>query len=112
MARGQAVLCQRSEKAIVQTLWVAGSVEATRKLTPRQQDAMSGLLRGLINKEIASEQGVTEGTVDSQLGEIFRKLEVHSRAEAVKVLRVVSDPLEPVNQFMAALFPTRRTTGR
>jgi len=84
MARGEAVLCHRSEKAIVRTLWAAGSLEATRKLTPKQQDVMSGLLRGLINKEIGSEMGVTEGTVHSQLREIFRKLDVHSRAEAVR----------------------------
>jgi NarL family two-component system response regulator LiaR len=84
MARGQAVLCQRSEKAIVRTLWIAGSFEAARRLTVRQQEVMSGLLRGLLNKEIGSEMGVAEGTVHSQLEEIFRKLEVHSRTEAVR----------------------------
>jgi DNA-binding NarL/FixJ family response regulator len=84
MVRGQAVLCQRSEKAIVRSLWRAGSFEATKKLTPRQQIVMSGLLRGLINKEIAGEMGIAEGTVHSQLGQIYRKLEVHSRAEAVR----------------------------
>jgi NarL family two-component system response regulator LiaR len=84
MVRGQAVLCQRSEQAIMRTLWRAGSFEAGDKLTPKQQVVMSGLLRGLLNKEIAAEMGTADGTVHSQLEEIYRKLEVHSRAEAVR----------------------------
>jgi DNA-binding NarL/FixJ family response regulator len=68
----------------MRTLWRAGSFEAGDKLTPKQQVVMSGLLRGLLNKEIAAEMGTADGTVHSQLEEIYRKLEVHSRAEAVR----------------------------
>ena len=84
MIRGEAVLCQRSEEAIVRTLWGTGCFEAGHKLTPRLQVVMAGLLRGLHNKEIAAEMGIAEGTVHSQLEEIYRKLEVHNRAEAVR----------------------------
>jgi DNA-binding NarL/FixJ family response regulator len=58
---------------------------------------MSGLLRGLINKEIGSEMGVAEGTVHSQLEQIFRKLKVHSRAEAVRKYLGFCATLEPVS---------------
>ena len=84
MVRGEVVLCKWSEKAIVQTLWAATPPGARHKLTPKQQVVMSGLLRGLLNKEIAAEMGITDGTVHSQLEEIYRKLEVHSRTEAVR----------------------------
>ena len=52
-------------------------------LTPREQEVMQGVARGLGNKEIAVGLGIGENTVGEHLKNIFRKLGVHSRAAAV-----------------------------
>lgn len=52
-------------------------------LTPQQFRVASMLAQGLLNKQIAYELNVTEATVKAHLTEIFRKLGVHSRTQAV-----------------------------
>lgn len=54
-------------------------------LTGRQADVLRATLRGLPNKLIARELGITDGTVKSHLSAIFRELDVQSRTEAVYV---------------------------
>jgi DNA-binding NarL/FixJ family response regulator len=52
-------------------------------MTPRQLDVLHLLLRGLPNKSIARELGLTEGTVKVHLAAILRALAVRNRTEAV-----------------------------
>lgn len=52
-------------------------------LTPRQQQVLECLARGLPNKLIARELGLTEGTVKVHLMAIFKALDVRNRTEAV-----------------------------
>lgn len=52
-------------------------------LTPRQCDVLRCLMRGLPNKLIARELGLTEGTVEIHIAAILRVLQVHNRTEAV-----------------------------
>lgn len=52
-------------------------------LTQRQLDVLALLARGLPNKRIARELGLSEGTVKVHLLAIFRALEVSNRTEAV-----------------------------
>lgn len=52
-------------------------------LTPRQQDVLRCLARGLPNKLIARELNLSEATVKVHLLAIFRVLDVHNRTEAV-----------------------------
>jgi DNA-binding NarL/FixJ family response regulator len=52
-------------------------------LTQRQLDVLTLLARGLPNKRIASELGLSEGTVKVHLLAIFRALDVRNRTEAV-----------------------------
>ena len=57
------------------------------KLTARELQ-IAGLLQvGGTNKEIAEELEIVEGTVECHLTQIYRKLEVQSRAEAAVRLR-------------------------
>lgn len=51
-------------------------------LTGREHDVLRLVARGLPNKQIARELGITERTVKFHLSAILRKLEVSSRAEA------------------------------
>ncbi len=52
-------------------------------LTPQQFRVATMLAQGLLNKQIAYELTVTEATVKAHVTEIFRKLGVHSRTQAV-----------------------------
>jgi DNA-binding NarL/FixJ family response regulator len=52
-------------------------------LTGRQTDVVRLLARGLSNKAIARELGVSEGTVKVHLLAVFRALDVRNRTAAV-----------------------------
>lgn len=56
---------------------------AIANLTPQQFRVANMLVQGLLNKQIAYELNVTEATVKAHVTEIFRKLGVHSRTQAV-----------------------------
>jgi DNA-binding NarL/FixJ family response regulator len=51
-------------------------------LSPREQEILKGITRGLSNKEIASELNLTEGTVKNYVSVIFQKLGVQDRTQA------------------------------
>jgi DNA-binding NarL/FixJ family response regulator len=54
-------------------------------LTPRQADVLYQLLKGLSNKAIAQELGITETVVRNYMGTVLRVLKVTNRTEAVIV---------------------------
>jgi FixJ family two-component response regulator len=55
-----------------------------RLLTPREQQVLPLLVRGLLNKQAAWELGITEYTVQIHRGHIMRKMEADSFAALVK----------------------------
>jgi FixJ family two-component response regulator len=55
-----------------------------RSLTPRQQQVLPLLVRGLLNKQAAWELGITEYTVQLHRGHIMRKMEADSFATLVR----------------------------
>lgn len=54
-----------------------------RLLSKREQDVFHLLLEGKSNKEIASSLAITEKTVEEHLTNIYKKLGVKSRTEAI-----------------------------
>jgi DNA-binding NarL/FixJ family response regulator len=56
-------------------------------LTDRQIDVLRLLDRGLSNKEIGRELGVSERTVKAHMTAIFKSLGVSGRAEAIAMAR-------------------------
>ena len=66
--------------ASLQALDVA---EALGSLTPQQFRVTSMLVEGMLNKQIAYELNVKEATIKAHMTEIFRKLGVQSRTQAV-----------------------------
>jgi FixJ family two-component response regulator len=56
-----------------------------RSLTPREQQVLPLLVRGLLNKQAAGELGITEYTVQIHRGHIMRKMEADSFATLVKL---------------------------
>jgi two-component system nitrate/nitrite response regulator NarP len=55
------------------------------RLSARERGVVALVQRGLRNKEIAAELGLTEGTVKVHLHRIFEKLRVSSRAELIRI---------------------------
>jgi FixJ family two-component response regulator len=56
-----------------------------RSLTPREQQVLPLLVRGLLNKQAAWELGITEYTVQIHRGHIMRKMEADCFATLVKL---------------------------
>jgi DNA-binding NarL/FixJ family response regulator len=59
------------------------TTRATNVLTPKEQEALSHLVLGCTNKEIAIALDISEKTVKCHLYSIFKKLQVRRRSEAV-----------------------------
>jgi DNA-binding NarL/FixJ family response regulator len=53
-----------------------------QELSARESEILTCLVRGLSNKEIATELGLAEGTVRIHLSNIFEKMGVHDRTHA------------------------------
>jgi len=60
-----------------------GPVLNTARLTPREIDILWGIAKGFSYAEIASHLGLSRQTVPGHIKSIYRKLEVHTRGEAV-----------------------------
>lgn len=56
------------------------------ELTPKQFQVLKLLQNGLLNKQIAFDLNITEATVKAHISAIFRKLNVHTRTQAVLLL--------------------------
>ncbi|MDD4555826.1 MAG: response regulator transcription factor [Alphaproteobacteria bacterium] len=55
----------------------------SKLLTNKQMDIINLIAKGLANKQIAYELGLTEGTVKLYITDIFRRLKVYNRTAAV-----------------------------
>jgi DNA-binding NarL/FixJ family response regulator len=55
----------------------------TARLTPREIDILWGIAKGFSYAEIANNLGMSRQTVPGHIKSIYRKLEVHTRGEAV-----------------------------
>lgn len=52
-------------------------------MTPRQREVLLALVRGMPNKVIARELGISDATVKSHVAALFAALDVHNRTQAV-----------------------------
>ena len=63
------------------------SIDPGDKLTVRQKEVLTELLKGQASKEIARSLDIAEGTVKIHLAAIYRALGVRTRAEAIAKLK-------------------------
>ncbi|WEK45113.1 MAG: response regulator [Candidatus Sphingomonas colombiensis] len=54
-------------------------------LTPRERDVLEGLARGLPNKTIAYDLGISPRTVEVHRANLMSKLQVHSLSDALRI---------------------------
>lgn len=57
--------------------------EDTPKMTPREMDILWGIAKGFTSDEMASSLGISRQTVPVHIRNIYRKLQVSNRSEAV-----------------------------
>jgi DNA-binding NarL/FixJ family response regulator len=91
VAAGEALIQPRiTRKVLAEFTRLAGIADSApppqtlpEVLTGREQEVLRGLARGLSNREIAEELVITEGTVKNHVSNLFAKLEVRDRTQAV-----------------------------
>ncbi|HET6639738.1 MAG TPA: response regulator transcription factor [Gemmatimonadota bacterium] len=81
----------------------------TRELTNREKQALSMVIMGLTNLEIAQKLFISENTVKSHLNTAYKKLGVHSRAEAQ---RLIADPDQGLGTGILAITAPGLSRGR
>ena len=76
-----------------------------QKLSPRETDVLVNLSKGFTYKEIAEKLGITTGTLQGYISNVYQKLHVHSRTEAVvKYLnRSIAEPERSPSQVINAV---------
>ncbi|PYE47768.1 AAA family ATPase [Paenibacillus barcinonensis] len=81
-------LWQLDDQAILsQTGDVTGQQVLITTLTNRELEVLSLMAEGMTNKQIAAHMEITEGTVKSHANNIYGKLEVRTRVQAIKKAR-------------------------
>lgn len=63
--------------------------KSTGLMTPREEETMSLLAKGLGYKEIASALGVSLNTTRSHSRSIYSKLDIHSRSELISMIEAM-----------------------
>jgi FixJ family two-component response regulator len=66
---------------------VASVGERLASLTPREQEVLSSVVAGRLNKQIAAELGIAEKTVKVHRARVMAKMAVRSVAELVRVVQ-------------------------
>jgi FixJ family two-component response regulator len=65
-------------------------------LTPRECEVMAAVVKGMMNKQIAYQLGITEITVKLHRGNVMRKMQVRSVADLVRVTERIAEEYKNV----------------
>ena len=77
IARSRITLDQESESHALRSLYA--------KLTPRERDVMTWVVRGLLSNQVGGELGMAESTVKAHRGQVMRKMRAASFADLVNM---------------------------
>jgi FixJ family two-component response regulator len=61
-------------------------------LTPREREVMALVVRGLLNKQVGAELGMSETTVKFHRGQLMQKMKAQSLADLVRIAERLQDP--------------------
>jgi FixJ family two-component response regulator len=76
---------ERSRLALVQEAEMKELRERHASLTPREQEVMSLVVSGLLNKQVGGRLGISEITVKAHRGQVMQKMKASSIADLVKM---------------------------
>jgi two-component system nitrate/nitrite response regulator NarL len=82
---GELWLGQREMKLLLQSERERASETARSALTDREIGVLRGIFQGLANKEIGTRLRVSEATVKAALQQLFRKNNVNTRGQLVRI---------------------------
>jgi DNA-binding NarL/FixJ family response regulator len=82
VSRGGAPMSSNIARKVVHSFQTPIPSAEQLNLTPREEQILGGVVRGLINKEIADELSISVETIRVHLKNIYEKLHVRSRTEA------------------------------
>ena len=76
---------QRDAKALEQRSEVAKLQSRYELLTPREREVLGLVIRGLLNKQIASQLGAAEITIKVRRGQVMQKMQAESLADLIRM---------------------------
>jgi DNA-binding NarL/FixJ family response regulator len=90
VAAGERAIDPRFDEAAIAALGglarrAREGVDMADDLTPREQEVLSMLSRGLTIRQVGSRLGISPRTVETHVGKLYRKLGVRTRLHAVSV---------------------------
>ena len=74
---------ERSRSALDHEVEIRGLRDRHASLSRREREVMALVVRGLLNKQVAFELGISEITVKAHRGKLMRKMDAHSLADLV-----------------------------
>ncbi|KQT85774.1 response regulator transcription factor [Aurantimonas sp. Leaf443] len=83
LMRGEVYLPKGVTPGVERDPEVGALIERLKTLTPQQTRVLTMLGRGLLNKQIAYELGISEATIKAHVSAVLQKLDVDSRTQAV-----------------------------
>ena len=95
VAAGRTVLAPAITSQVMQLMRTSQHQENLRKrldsLSAQEQRVLAHVARGLTNKEVAAELGLSEKTVKNYLSNLFEKLQISRRSQAVALYAEMKD---------------------